>query len=88
MSDEPPRSLDLEALADLANLPLTEEEGGSLRRDCRDVLEAFQLPSLDEAPSEKEAHVTFPDEPDPWTEEGVAKILDQAPSVEGRTLKE
>ncbi len=82
-----PRSLSIEHLSVLANLPLDAEEREALAEACRDVLEAFELPEQGDEPLELEPGRLFDDEVDAWPEAGVEDILAEVPELDGRDVR-
>lgn len=82
------RDLDVAHVADLANLPLEEEKREEMEAACQEVLDAFQLPDLDETPGRAKPVRAFPDEAVPWPREGIEAIVDAFPESDGRLLSE
>lgn len=80
-------SIDLDHLAQLANLPLSEGERDALQNECQDVLDAFQIPESDDAPDENPRTPYVADEPDPTPREAADKLLHEAPRRDGRHIK-
>lgn len=80
------RELDVDHVADLANLPLDEDEREEMEQACAEVLEALQLEGIDEAPDEEAPTRVFEDEATPWPEAGVEAILTEFPDKDGRQL--
>lgn len=86
-AEEPSRWLDLDHLAELANLPLDEDEPEEMAEACRDVLATFQLEAVEEPEDEAGGLTPFADEPRPWPEEGVEAIVEAFPERDGRELR-
>lgn len=87
MPEPDPEALDLDHLADLANLPLEDDEREDLREACHEVLEAFQLPDTDAEPPREARAARLGDEPEPWPEDECEAILDEAPRRDGRHVQ-
>lgn len=85
--DEPAEALDVDHLADLANLPLDEEEKRELAMACQEVLDAFALPDVEPAEPDEEPTRWLDDEAEPWPEDGVEAILDEVPRRDGRHIR-
>jgi len=80
------REIDVDHVAELANLPLDDDEADDLEAACRDVLDAFQLEDVDAPDAHEPPSRTFPDEPEPWPRDEVDAIVDQFPDDDGRQL--
>jgi Asp-tRNA(Asn)/Glu-tRNA(Gln) amidotransferase C subunit len=79
--------LDVDHLADLANLPLDDGDREELAAACREVLDTFRLAEVDEEAQATGSVRTFADEADPWPEEGIEAILAAFPDRDGRLLR-
>lgn len=82
MSGTTPRDLEIQHLAELANLPLSDDEADTLQSGCEEVLEAFHVPQHEDPPEQDAHDAAFEDEPRPWPEDEVDLILEQAPDVD------
>jgi len=82
-----PGSLDVDHLAELANLELDEGEREQMAQACREVLSAFQLEDLGDETQAPAPVRTFPDEPEPWPEDGIEAIVRAFPDRDGRSLR-
>ncbi len=80
-------SLDIDHLAQLANLPLSEEEKTELEGACSQVLEAFRLEDVEEDIGADQEGRWIEDEVHPWPAEEIEAILEAFPRREGRRLQ-
>lgn len=83
--DEAP-DLDIHHLADLANLPLDDDEAAAMVEACQEVLEAFGLPEVEGELPEARTVATFEDEVEACQPATVDAIVDAFPRRDGRHL--
>lgn len=81
------RSLEIDHLAELADLPLSDEEADRLEDACEEVLDAFALPDVEPAEDDREPERLFDDEPEPCPPEETEAILEQVPRRDGRQIR-
>lgn len=85
--DSGTRDLEIEHLADLANLPLEEDEEDALEGACQEVLDAFELPEAEPAPTDGADPRWLEDDAEPWPEQGIEAILDEVPRRDRREIQ-
>ncbi len=86
--DRPPGSarLDVEHVANLANLPLSDDEVPAMTAACQEVLEAFGLPEVDGEVPDQRPVPSFEDAPEPCDPAIVDAIVEAFPRRDGRHL--
>lgn len=87
MTPDDARSLDVFHVADLAEVPVDEDEVDALGQAMAEVLDAFELPDVDPDGVTEGHQRLFDDEPRPCDEDEVEAILDQVPRREGRHVR-
>ncbi len=83
----PNEDVNIDHLAKLANLPLSDDERDALENECLDILDAFQLPDHDDGPDRTPQEPYLDDEPQPTPQDVADKILNEAPQRDGRNIK-
>ncbi len=78
--------LDIKHVADLANLPLAEEEAAAMAEACQEVLEAFGLPEVEGQSPASRPVTTFKDDPEICQADTVEAIVEAFPRRDGRHL--
>lgn len=78
--------LDVEHVAELANLPLSEEEAPAMAEACQEVLEAFGLPEVEGRLPASRPVATFEDDPEICQAATVEAIVEAFPRRDGRHL--
>lgn len=79
--------LDVERVAELANLPLDTDERERFEAACREVLDAFALPEVEPEVERSERSRLIEDVPEPWPQADVDAILDEVPRRDGRLIR-
>lgn len=78
--------IDVEHVAELANLPLSDEEVPTMADACQEVLEAFGLPEIEGRPPASRPVTTFEDDPEICQATTVEAIVEAFPRRDGRHL--
>jgi Asp-tRNA(Asn)/Glu-tRNA(Gln) amidotransferase C subunit len=79
-------SLAIDHLAELANLPLDEEERQAMAEACEELLDAFALDERQAPEPSEDVLDSFEDEAEPWPADEVEAIREAFPERDGREL--